>query len=57
MQSKAVRIIMGIIAISIALAFFAVPIVKLKEPAMIIVIMIGVVAMIVSFIQSVNEKD
>ena len=40
-----------------ALAFFAPPAIKLKDPAMIIVILIGVAAMIYSFIEFVREKD
>jgi hypothetical protein len=48
---------MGLIAMAMALAFYAVPAVKLKDPAMIIIILIGVAAMIYSFIEFVREKD
>jgi hypothetical protein len=40
-----------------AAAFFAVPIVKLKDPALIIVVLIGVAAMIYSFIEELRGKD
>ncbi len=48
---------MGLIALAMALAFFAPPVIKLKDPAMIIVILIGVAAMVYSFIEVVREKD
>jgi hypothetical protein len=48
---------MGLIAIGMAIAFFLPPVLKLKEPAMIIVILIGVAAMIYSFIEVVRAKD
>jgi len=54
---KIARILMGIFAIAAALAFFAVPAIKLKEPAMIVVIAIGVAAMIYNFIEVIREKD
>jgi len=57
MQSKTGEILMGLIALAMVLAFFAPPIIKLKDPAMIIVILIGVGAMIYSFIEVVREKD
>jgi len=57
MQGKFARIVMGLIAMAFALAFYAVPAVKLKDPAMIIIILIGVAAMVYSFIEFVREKD
>ena len=57
MQGKLTKIVMSLIALALALAFFAPPVLKLKEPAMIVVILIGVVAMIYSFIEFVNDKD
>ncbi len=57
MQGKFAKIVMGLIALAMALAFFAPPAIKLKDPAMIIVILIGVAAMIVNFIEFVREKD
>lgn len=57
MQGKFAKIVMGVIALTMALAFFAAPAFKLKDPAMIIILLIGVVAMVYSFIEFVQEKD
>lgn len=57
MQGKFAKIVMGLIALVLALMFYAVPAVKLKDPAMVIIILIGVAAMIYSFIEFVREKD
>lgn len=54
---KIAKILMGLFAITTALAFFAVPAIKLKEPALIIVLLIGVAAMVYNFIEVVREKD
>ncbi len=51
------KIIMGLVAMGMALAFFAVPVIKLKEPALVIVILIGVAMMVYNFIEVVREKD
>lgn len=51
------KIVMGVIALAMAAAFFAVPIVKLKDPALIIVVLIGVAMMVYNFIEFVREKD
>jgi 4-hydroxybenzoate polyprenyltransferase len=57
MQGKIAKIVMGVVALMMALAFFAPPVIKLKDPAMIIIILIGVAAMIYNFIEVVREKD
>lgn len=57
MQSRFARIVMGLIAIGMAIAFFAPPVIKLKDPAMIIVILIGIAAMVYNFIEVVRAKD
>lgn len=57
MQGKIGKIVMGLIALVMALAFFAVPAIKLKDPAMTIVILIGVAAMVYSFFEFVRERD
>ncbi len=57
MQRRIAKIVMGLIAVTMAVAFFAPPAIKLKDPAMIIVLLIGVAAMIVNFIEVVREKD
>jgi len=57
MQAKIAKIVMGLVAVAMALLFFAPPAIKLKDPALIIVLLIGVAAMIVNFIEVVREKD
>jgi hypothetical protein len=57
MQGKIAKIVMGLIALAMALAFFAPPMIKLKDPAMIIIVLIGVAAMVVSFVEFVRERD
>jgi formate hydrogenlyase subunit 3/multisubunit Na+/H+ antiporter MnhD subunit len=57
MSGKFAKIVMGLIAMAMALVFFAPPVFKLKDPSMIVVILIGVAAMIYSFIEFVREKD
>lgn len=57
MQGKFAKIVMGLIALAMAMAFFAPPMIKLKDPAMIIITLIGVAAMIYSFIEFVREQD
>lgn len=51
------KIVMGLIALLMALAFFLVPIVKLKSPALVIVVLIGVAMMVYDFIEVVRSKD
>lgn len=57
MQGMFAKIVMAVIALAMALAFFAPPAIKLKDPALIIVLLIGVAAMIYSFIEFIREKD
>jgi len=56
-MQKLLRIVMGLVAMAMALAFFAPPIIKLKEPAMTIIILIGVAAMVYDFFEVVRGKD
>jgi hypothetical protein len=55
--NKLVKIVSGLIAMVLALAFFAVPVLKLKHPSMIVIILIGVVAMVWNFVEVVREKE
>lgn len=57
MQGKIAKIVMGLIALTLAVAFFAPPAIKLKDPALIVVLLIGVAAMVYNFIEVVREKD
>ena len=52
-----VKAISGIIALVLMIAFILPPAVKLKEPALAIVICIGVVLMLVDLWQSLHERD
>ena len=56
-MNKLVKIVSGLIAMALALAFFAPPVLKLKEPALVVVILIGVAAMVWNFIEVVREKE
>lgn len=57
MRGRILKTLMAIIALTMAIAFLAPPVIKLRDPAMTIVILIGVVAMIVSLIEFVRAKD
>jgi hypothetical protein len=57
MSGKFAKIVMALIALTMALAFFAPPAIKLKDPALITVLLIGVAAMVYSFIEFIREKD
>lgn len=51
------KAILGLVGMSLAIAFYAVPLVKLKDTAMIIVVLVGVAMMVYEFIESLREKD
>ncbi len=51
------KLVMGVIAVGMAVLFLMVSIWKLREPALIVVIAIGVAAMIYNLIEVVREKD
>lgn len=55
-MGKLGTILMFVVAIGMALAFFAVPIVKLKDPALIIVVLIGVACMVYNFIEEYRDR-
>ena len=57
MHGMFAKIVMAVIALTMALAFFAPPAIKLKDPALIIVLLIGVAAKVYSFIEFIREKD
>lgn len=56
MQSKFARIVMGLVAMAMAIAFYVPPAYKIRDPAMIIIILIGVAAMVYNFIEVVRAK-
>ena len=57
MQGKILKTLMALIALAMVIAFLAPPVIKIRDPAMIIVVLIGVVAMIISLIEFVRAKD
>jgi len=56
-RGRLMKVVMALIASVMALAFYAVPIVKLKEGALVVVVLIGVAAMVYSFVDFVREED
>ena len=57
MQGRFARFVMGLLAVGMALAFFTPPALKLKDPALIVVLLIGIGAMVYNVIEFVREKD
>ncbi|MCB1896931.1 MAG: hypothetical protein H6945_00960 [Zoogloeaceae bacterium] len=52
-----VKAFTGLVASALALAFLAVPILKLKDPALIAVIVLGVALMFIDLVQKLTDKD
>ena len=52
-----VKIFAGVVAMILALGFLAPPVLKLKDPALAIVIAIGIVMMALDLWQSLQAKD
>jgi hypothetical protein len=50
-------VLMGLIGIGLLVAFLAVPVVKLKDVPMLVVVLIGVAAAIYSFVDVMRGKD
>ncbi len=51
------KIVMVVIASLLMIGFFAVPLIKLHEVDMSIVILIGLVLMVINFVEAVREDD
>lgn len=51
-----IKMVTGVVATLLALAFYAVPVLKLKDPALIGVILIGIALMLVDLVQKLREK-
>jgi hypothetical protein len=51
------KFIFGLIGLVLAIGFLAVPIVKLHEPALIIVVLIGVAMAIYEFFEELKKSD
>ena len=56
-MGKLGKILMVLVASLLMILFFAPPVVKLHEVDMIIVVLIGLVLMVVNFVETVREKD
>jgi len=52
-----IKTITGVLATLMALAFFLVPIFKLKDPALIGVIVLGVVLMLIDLYEKLRSKE
>jgi hypothetical protein len=52
-----VKLIYGLIGAALTIAFLASFVLKVKEPAMIVVVLIGIVMMLVDLWQARNESD
>lgn len=51
------KIVSGLIAVLLVIAFVTPPAVKLKDPALIVVIIIGLVLMLLDLWQSLRERE
>lgn len=53
----AVKIFAGIVAVALTLAYLAPPVFKLKDPALAIVVVLGIVLIAIDLWQSLQSKD
>lgn len=51
------RALCGTIGLALAITFFAIPILKIRETPLIIVVLIGVAMMVFEFIEELREGD
>jgi uncharacterized membrane protein len=51
------HVILGLIAMALAIAFFMVPVWKLKEIPLIVIVLIGVAMMVYEFIEGFRKKE
>ena len=57
MGTRLWKIIVGLVGMVLMVAFLAVPVIKLKDVPMAIVMVIGIAAMVYYFIEVVRGKD
>jgi len=50
-------VLMGLIGIGLLVAFLAVPVVKLKDVPMLVIVLIGIAAAVYSFVEVVRGKE
>ena len=51
------KLLTGLVGLMGFLAFLAPPAIKLKEPALVVVILIGVAMVVVEFVESLKSRD
>lgn len=51
------KFIFGLISLVLVIGFLAVPIVKLRETALVVVVLIGVAMAVYEFIETLKSKD
>lgn len=51
------KFIFGLIGLVVVIGFLAVPIVKLPEPSLIIVVLIGIAMAVYEFVEELRKKD
>lgn len=51
------KIIAGVVALALVLAYLAPPVLKLKDPALAVVIAVGIVLIVIDLWQSLQSKD
>ena len=50
------KLVVGVFAAALAMAFYAVPIIKLKDPALITVVLLGVIPMFIDLIDKLRHR-
>lgn len=51
------KLIIGLVASAMALTFYAIPIIKLKEPALVVVVLVAVILMFIKLYEDIRRKD
>ncbi len=51
------KLILGLIGLTLAIGFFAIPIFKVQETALIVIVLIGVAMAVYEFIEEVRSPD
>ncbi|MEK9776807.1 MAG: hypothetical protein VW339_11820 [Quisquiliibacterium sp.] len=51
------KLILGLIGLALSVTFFAIPIIKVQETALIVVVLIGVAMSVYEFIEELRSPD
>lgn len=51
------KALIAIVAFVLALAFYAVPIIKLGKPALVVVVLLGVIPMAIDLVEKLRSRD